>query len=131
MNIRKKLAALFGIVVASSGAVPPAVPASMEQAVIVHFSYGSTDLQRLFDLESRLEAAISQAGAGEYDGNELAVDGSDGYIYMYGPSADRLFEVVKPILDSTAFMSGAKAKKRYGPPREGVKEVILVIQPPQ
>ena len=69
-----------------------------EHAVIITFHYGSTNLDRLFELEDQLEKAISEAKVGEYDGNEIAVDGSDGSLYMYGPDADRLFAVVEPII---------------------------------
>lgn len=103
--------------------------ASPEQAVIVHFSYGSTDLHPLFNLEDRLEKAIIAARVGEFDGDEVAADGSDGSLYMYGPDADRLFETVKPILQSTHFMRGAKVVVRYGPPKDGTREVIVTIAP--
>jgi hypothetical protein len=43
--------------------------AEPERAVIVHFTYGSTDLSRLFELENKLEGAIEEAKVGEYDGN--------------------------------------------------------------
>ena len=79
----------------------------MEHAVIVHFSYGSTDFSRLFALEDELIEAIEKADAGEFDGNEVAADGSDGYLYMYGPDADKLFETVKPIVEFHDFMRGA------------------------
>jgi len=70
-----------------------------EHAVVVKFDYiGSTDLQPLFDLEHLLEEALLAASAGELDGNEVAVDGSDGFLFMYGPDADRLFQVIKPVL---------------------------------
>jgi len=123
------IVSILGITVTSTalGASPPTP--KIEHAVVVHFAYGSRDLTRLFALEKKLEAAIAKAGVGEYDGNEVAVDGSDGYLYMYGPDADRLFEVVKPILQSTPFMHGATAKKRYGPPSDGVKESVVVINP--
>jgi hypothetical protein len=87
---------------------------AMEHAIIVHFQYGSTDLTRLFALEDKLIEAISSAKAGEFDGNEIAADGSDGYLYMYGPDADRLFDVVLPILKSADFMKGAAVTRRYG-----------------
>ena len=103
--------------------------AEPEHAVIVHFTYGSTDLSRLFELENKLEAAIEEAKIGEYDGNDVAVDGSDGYLYMYGTNADALFEVIRPILEATEFMKGAKAKLRYGPPADGVREVEVEIGP--
>ncbi len=101
--------------------------ADEEQAVIAHFNYGSTDLTRLFETADRLKTAIEEAEVGEYDGHEIAVDGSDGTFYMYGPSADRLAEVVLPVLESTKFMAGAVVKVRYGPPAEGVDERLIRI----
>lgn len=98
-----------------------------EHAVIIHFSYDSTDLSRVFDLEDQLESALQLANSGEFDGNEMAADGKDGYFYMYGPNADILFDTIKPILDSIDFMKGAKAILRYGPPEEGVREVEIDI----
>ena len=59
-----------------------------EQAVIVHFEAGSPYQSRLFALEDRLEQVIASTGTGELDGNEIATDGSDGYLYMYGPDAE-------------------------------------------
>lgn len=98
-----------------------------EHAVIVHFSYDSTDLGALFALEEKLENAIASAGAGEFDGNEIATDGSDGRLYMYGPDADRLFDVVRPVLESAPFMRGAQVIKRYGPPEDGVRQSIVTL----
>lgn len=120
---------MASMVVAACGADDRSIEAAdvSEQAVIVHFDYGTTDLQPLFALEERLEAAIADAEAGEYDGNEVAVDGSDGYLYMYGSDADRLFAVVKPILESASFMRGARITVRYGPAADGVREEHLVL----
>ncbi len=100
-----------------------------EHAVIVHFNYGSTELHPLFELEDQLERAISAADAGEFDGNEVATDGSDGYLYMYGPDADKLFAAVEPVLKSSSFMAGATVTKRYGPPEDGIREVVVKIAP--
>ena len=100
-----------------------------EHAVIVHFNYGSTNLDRLFTLEDKLEPAIAAANVGEYDGHEIATDGSDGYLYLYGPDADKLFDAARPILESTAFMRGATVTKRYGPPEDGVREANVTIVP--
>jgi hypothetical protein len=121
---------LLGLAVGAStndGAAQAAKP--VEEAVIVHFQYGSKDLSRLFELEDRLEKAVAHARTGEYDGNEVNVDGSDGFLYLYGPSADRLFDTVRPILESTPFMRGATVTKRYGAALPGTKKSSLVIQP--
>lgn len=100
-----------------------------EQAVIVKFHYGATDLGPMFALEDRLKKAIEVANVGEYDGNEIATDGSEGTLYMYGPDADRLYEVVSPILRKAPFMKGAEAIKRYGAPEAGVKAVRVTVAP--
>ena len=84
-------------------------------------------LNPLFSLEDQLRTAIESGGGGEYDGHEIAMDGSDGTLYMYGPNADKLFEVVEPILRAVPFMSGASVTKRYGPPDDETKKVALVL----
>ena len=115
------LSRLFG-----KKSAPP--PRSPEQAVIVKFDYmGSTDLTLLFELEGKLEAAIGAANVGEFDGNEVATDGSDGILYMYGADADRLFEVIRPVLEACSFMRGARVTLRYGPPVSDVPTRQLVL----
>ena len=101
----------------SRAAAPP--PA---HAVIVRFTYGSTDLGDLFALEEALEQTIAAAEAGELDGNVVAIDGSDAALYMYGPDADVLFETVRPLLEGCTFMRDARATLRYGPPEDEVRE---------
>ena len=98
-----------------------------EQSVVVHFNYGQTDLDPLFAVEQQLEKAVAEADVGEYDGNEVATDGSDGCLYMYGPDADALFAVVRPILESIPFMNGAVAHLYYGPPEDDVPEAEIII----
>ncbi len=100
-----------------------------EHAVIVRFDYGSTDLDPLFAVEDRLEQVISAAAVGEYDGNEVAASGDDGTLYLYGPDADALFAVVKPVLASAACLRNAVATLRYGPPEDGVHEVEVPVAP--
>lgn len=102
---------------------------SGDHAVIVHFDYGSTDLSALCALEQQLEHAIDNAGVGEFDGNEVAVDGCDGSLYMYGPNADALFAAVRPILEQSDAIQNAVATVRYGPPGDDVRSVRVRLQP--
>ncbi len=129
MKLFRWFRTLLGIAAATATPLAQATPPKNEHAVVVHFAYGSKDLTKLFALEEELEKAILAAGVGEFDGNEVNVDGSDGYLYMYGPNADSLFAAIKPILEKTPFMRGAKAKLRYGPPQAGSQEKIRVINP--
>ena len=101
--------------------------AANDHAVIVFFQYGSTDLARLFALEELIEQALARHHAGELDGNEVAADGSDGHLYMYGPDADRLFGAIRPVLEGADFMHGARVTLRYGPPEDGVRERHVVL----
>ena len=77
-------------------------PKPAEHAVIVHFSINGDEFgevaerEEIFALQDRLIAAIDGAGVGEFDGNEFG--GGEAVLYMYGPDADALFEVVEPIL---------------------------------
>ena len=99
-----------------------------EQAVIVHFNYASDDdLQPLFDFEDELTAVLESAQVGDLDGHDIAVDGSHGFLYMYGPDADRLFETIRPILEKNTNPQCHKAIVRYGPPVDGVEEREVVI----
>lgn len=98
-----------------------------EQAVIIKCKYGSRNLDALYGLEDRLAAKIEIEKVGEYDGNEIAFDGSEATLYMYGPDADKLLETIRPILENTPFMKGAIARVRYGPPEDGVPEIQVTL----
>ena len=98
-----------------------------EHTVLVHFSYGSLDLSRLFELENKLVEVINSSGVGEYDGNEVASDGSKGTLYMYCPDADVLFKAIRPTLEAFDFMHGARVQLIFGPPLDGVRKEEVVI----
>ncbi len=99
----------------------------VEHAVIVQFDYGIEGMEELYKLSDRLESIIEENQLGEYDGHEMATDYSDGFLYMYGSNAETLFNGIKDTLEQTDFMKGAKAKLRFGPPEDGVKEITVVI----
>ncbi len=98
-----------------------------EHAVIVNFDYGTTDLDPLFELEDQLESLLEDGTHGEYDGHEIAVDGSDGLLYLYGPDADGLYNAIKPTLLVSSAIKNVVETLRYGPPEEGVREVVVRV----
>src|SRR5262245_38298450 len=99
-----------------------------EQAVIVTFTYAAESPDALFSLEDRLREAIDAAGVGEFDGNELASDLSDGTLYMYGPDAEVLFQAVRPLLAEAACFRTAAVTLRFGPPATGVPERTVELR---
>jgi len=99
-----------------------------EQSVVVHFLYGIEELDPLHELEAELRKTIDEAGVGEHDGHEIAMDSTDGFLFMYGPNAEVLFKTVLPILEKTPFMKGAIAKLKFGPSGEDAPEIEVEIQ---
>lgn len=108
LMVAASLPLLVGSVQAAAEQARPAGP-----AVMVHFDYYPKDAARIRALERRLESAIKRAGAGELGESELHVDGNDGYLYMFGPDADRLYRASASILKSSRLMDGAEVTERY------------------
>ncbi|OGV38117.1 MAG: hypothetical protein A2X48_07210 [Lentisphaerae bacterium GWF2_49_21] len=75
-----------------------------------------------------LENSISKAKAGEFDRNDVVQDRSDVYLHMYGPDADNIFDIVRPILEATEFTRGASVKLHYGRHHNLVREVKKKIK---
>jgi hypothetical protein len=104
----------MGIFARLFGKKKPEPDKSKEQSVIVHFQgdrMGSDD--DLMGIEEKLEPLIAKAGVGVYDGHGIALDGSGVDLFMYGPDADKLFAVVKPVLEATDFLRGASVTLSY------------------
>ncbi len=89
---------------------------SATHAVIVHLV--DTDFDEMVAIEDGLEPAISDAAVGEYDGNEIAVDGSEATLFAYGPDADALWGVMRPIVEQASPPPGSYAIKQYGDPED-------------
>lgn len=87
-------------------------------------------LDPLFALEDELIAALEGKNLGELDGDEIAMDGSDGSIFLYGPDADALFAAIQPVLKSSPVTQGGNATLRYGPhDQPNILEKYIEITP--
>jgi len=110
---------------------PRVAVAADEQAVIVKIRLNSGDMgnseerKQILILEDQLAAAIKGSGAGDFDGDEFG----SGFctIYMYGPSADRLFAVVQPVLKKFRAPAGSYVIKRYGKPGAKQERVAMGV----
>lgn len=72
----------------------------------------NAERERIIALEHALSDAIENSSAGELDGDEYG--GGECTIYIYGPSAERLFSVAWPLLKDFRAPSGSYLIKRYG-----------------
>lgn len=101
---------------------------SYEQALFIYFDYGFETTDELYSLMYELIDVIEEGNLGVYDGNELALDHSDGIMYMYGPSAENLYNGIKSTLEKSDFMKDAKANMRFGPLEGGTNEITVQIK---
>jgi hypothetical protein len=116
------LSKLFGARNADKNGLPA-------QEVEVYFEYGSTNFQYVYALGDQIQRAIAEAKAGEYDGHSIPADGSDGRYFIYGPDAEEIFRVLKPVLEASPLMRGAKVTLHYGP--RGWRTPKRVVKLPQ
>lgn len=73
--------------------------------------FGSNEERdRLFELEDELADLLANSGQGELDGNEIG--GGEYSIWLYGPSAQRLFDLIRPQLPPMP--QGTKVFLRHG-----------------
>jgi hypothetical protein len=100
-----------------------------EQEVEVHFAYGSTNFQHVYALGDKIQLAISEAKAGEYNGHALPADGSKGRYFLIGPDAEVIFKAIAPVLEASPLMRGATITLHYGP--RGWRTPKRVIHLPQ
>ena len=90
----------------------------LEHAVIIHLPLHEDDFgsererAAVAVLINNLEQIVHETQVGEFDGEELG-DGRC-VLYLYGPDADILFQVVEPLLKDTPLARGGFAIKRYG-----------------
>ena len=97
------------------------------QEVSVHFAYGSTNFQILYALQDQLESALLESKLGEFDGHDLATDGSDGTLFFSGPDAETIFATLRPILETAQFMRGATVTLRLGPKGFGTAKRVIEL----
>jgi hypothetical protein len=98
-------------------AVPEAVPAVRDQAVITHLRLSNDDFgtteerEAVFALEARIANAAERVGC-FHDGNTFG--GGEVELFTYGPDADVVFGVIQNSLRGFEVRPGSYAIKRYG-----------------
>ena len=93
-----------------------------EQALILYLDeiggraeeMGVDDLDALIALQDQLAQAIEPSGIGQVDGHEIAMDGSEGSLYVYGPDAKAMLAAALPVICRSPLATGGQAYLRYG-----------------
>jgi hypothetical protein len=82
----------------------------------------------LYALEDEIEQRLYNFPVGEFDGHEIAVDGSTTTLYFYGGDARQIYDTVKDILTKDPLFDGATVTLRFGPPEEDVQQEVFIIK---
>jgi hypothetical protein len=99
---------------------------SIDQAVLIRiFTNTSPMINDIFDDLAKLEDEIQDLLGieCEVDGHDIGKD--DAIVYIYGQSAESIFEVIRPYLLATQLTAHAEITLRYGPPGSSQKLVQL------
>ena len=84
------------------------------QMLVVQFFYGIDNTLLLHQMEDELINELSKNQVGEYHGYDLSSDMGEGYIFIIGENAEKLFDVSKPIMEKYYFMDKSLATMRVG-----------------
>jgi hypothetical protein len=100
---------------------------SLAQGVAVTLAHPSQ--KTFFSLDAKLDHGVTTSGKGEYDGDGIALDGSRADFYAYGPDADALWKVMKPIVEAAGPKRGSYAELEYGPIEKRSTRIVRVELP--
>jgi hypothetical protein len=67
-----------------------------------------------------LEAAVTEAGVGEYDGDEIG--GGECTLFFCGPDADRLLAVLQPLLKRSPLCRGGHLVRMVADPQGDLQQ---------
>jgi hypothetical protein len=92
-----------------------------EQAVIICLQFpigklqGKKALAAVFDLDDILREVVETSGVGISNGHNTCVDQEEDSVmyYIYGANANRIYQVIKPILQSLPSLQEVSITKRY------------------
>ncbi|MEZ0327264.1 MAG: hypothetical protein ACAH95_15305 [Fimbriimonas sp.] len=91
----------------------PVEPSGMEDHLVrVHLPMSEEKLDRCAELEDLLGERVNAAGVGQLDGNEIG--GGEYTIWLYGPQAVPLAEVVRHALEDQDLPAGSTMFMRHG-----------------
>ncbi len=129
-KLLKRLLLMFSV---SSLGVPAAAQTEKKMEALIITTVGViVTLDEVFEIEDDLTKAFARLSVGEVDGNEIAVDGSEALIYMYGSDAEAMFAVALPILKLHPATATGRAMLRFGDVSDTKARVELrMINDPQ
>ena len=95
--------------------------------LVIDFKHAIQDVIPFCKFVETIKPVLAQAGAGEYLGDDMAIDGGDAEAFFSCPDANVLFNILEPHLRGLSFMRQAKVTLVFGQLDSGAdsRQVIL------
>ncbi|HSC54933.1 MAG TPA: hypothetical protein VLC98_14970 [Phnomibacter sp.] len=98
----------------------------MTHSIVIEFQYGLESLDPLFDFEDELKQLVEANNEGRVDGHEIAMDDSDGRIYIYANDANTVMRLIEPALPKYSFLKGARITLHFGNEDDSLSEEEII-----
>jgi len=96
--------------------------------VVIKFNYNVEDFDYLDELQEQIENAVNHHNVGSYDTYELDEDNNRALFYLTAADPEVLFRNIKPVLQESPILKGAKIDIEMGTAADGtpvIKEYQL------
>jgi hypothetical protein len=103
---------LAGLFLTANEGIAQSVAAEQQTLLVTIRLSSDSDVERVYALEDKISTVLKKASAGEFDGDEFGKGTCT--LYMYGPSAQRLFDVVIPLIKEFHPRKGSYIVKQFG-----------------
>ncbi len=98
----------------------------MNESLIIEFRYGIDSMDPMLALEVELRMLVEKELVGKVDGHEIAMDDSDGRIYLDSDDVRKMLEIIEPVFSRYAFLKGAKLYLRFGTGEDANREERII-----
>ena len=95
------------------------------QSIVVYFEGWINSLEPVHRLSEQFRELLSEDEKADFDGHEIAMDGSHGTLYFYCNDSKELWDIIKPILQSADLLKCTQAVLRLGRLEEHAEQIII------
>ncbi|WP_424961142.1 hypothetical protein [Ekhidna sp.] len=96
-----------------------------KQSIVVYFEGWINSLEPVHRLSEQFRELLSDNEEADFDGHEIAIDGSHGTLYFYCDDSKVLWKQIKSTLESADLLKCKQAILRLGRLEENAEQIII------
>jgi len=100
------------------------------QHLILYFRHDVRDLIPWCEFIETLRPELAQSGAGEFESDDMAIDGGDCEAIFRGPDVEALFEILRPQFQNLPFLRKPTTKVElvFGELGSSAETTVVVLE---